>query len=158
MWRVCKSSKIIKHPGGSGGLCPLDQRETQDRCPFFRSLYFSQITPLFICIQQFVFYSCQNKFKRFSFIFYFLSSQGVQKSYSACLNLATAIAPSIQQTPTPSPQDRTPSSRSSSDRKTGRPISARTSASPSCLWLTWRGQSGPPPQPTGARGSARALT
>ena len=23
MWRVCKSSKI-KHPGGSGGLCPPD--------------------------------------------------------------------------------------------------------------------------------------
>ena len=28
MWRACKSSKII-HPGSSGGLCPLDQRETQ---------------------------------------------------------------------------------------------------------------------------------
>ena len=49
MWRVCKSSKI-KHPGGSGGLCPLDQRETQARYPFFRIFYFCQITLLFFSI------------------------------------------------------------------------------------------------------------
>ena len=43
MWRVSKSSKI-NHPGGSGRLCPLDQRETQARYPFFRFSYFCQIT------------------------------------------------------------------------------------------------------------------
>ena len=35
MWRVCKSSKI-KHSGGWGGLCSLDQRETQAHYLFFR--------------------------------------------------------------------------------------------------------------------------
>ena len=56
MWRVCKSSKI-KHPGGSGGLCPLDQRETQARYQFFRTFYFCQITPLWYfspCLSLFI--------------------------------------------------------------------------------------------------------
>ena len=44
MWRVSKSSKI-KHPGGSGGFCPLDQTETHARYPFVRIFYFCQITP-----------------------------------------------------------------------------------------------------------------
>ena len=44
MWRVCKSS-TIKHPGGSGGLCPLDQSETQARYPFSRIVCFCQIIP-----------------------------------------------------------------------------------------------------------------
>ena len=45
-WKVCKSSKI-KHPWGSGGLCPLDQRETQAHYLIFRICYFCQITPLY---------------------------------------------------------------------------------------------------------------